>query len=135
MQVYIQRVGANGPPELLFRSPEAQNSDDWSRDGRHMLFSSQSPTNARDLWAIPVDASARTPMAVAQTGAEERNGAFSDDGAWVAYQSDETGTNEVYVRPFPDQDARGVSPRRAVSPRHISGGPTARSCTTLSRGK
>jgi hypothetical protein len=65
------------------------------------LFSSQSPTTARDVWALPVDGPDRKPFPVAQTAAEETNGKFSPDGKWVAYLSDETGHFEVFVRPFP----------------------------------
>lgn len=39
------------------------------------------------------------------TGSDERNAVFSPDGRWFAYESDASGVNEVYVRPFPDADA------------------------------
>jgi dipeptidyl aminopeptidase/acylaminoacyl peptidase len=86
---------------VLFLSKEAKNLSDWSPDGKYVLFSSQSPTTARDVWALPVDGADRKPFPVAQTVAEETNGKFSPDGKWVAYQSDETGHFEVFVRPFP----------------------------------
>src|SRR4030095_15403257 len=44
---------------------------------------------------------ASDPLPVATTAAAERNGRFSPDGNWIAYQSDEGGRNEVYVQPFP----------------------------------
>jgi len=50
-----------------------------------------------------VDGADRKPFPVAQTAAEETNGRFSPDGKWVAYQSDETGHAEIFVRRFPDQ--------------------------------
>ncbi len=40
-----------------------------------------------------------------QEGFNERNAALSPDGRWIAYQSDESGQYEIYVRPFPDVDA------------------------------
>jgi len=43
----------------------------------------------------------RKPMVVANTSSEERDGQFSPDGRWVAYQSDESGRFEIYVQPFP----------------------------------
>jgi Tol biopolymer transport system component len=43
----------------------------------------------------------RKPMAVANSPFEERNGQFSPDGRWVAYQSNITGRFEIYVQPFP----------------------------------
>ena len=84
-------------------SPGKDRESNWlpAPDGKFILFSSQSPTTARDVWALPVDGTDRKPFPVAQTAAEERNGRFSPDGRWVAYESDETGHVEVFVRPFP----------------------------------
>jgi eukaryotic-like serine/threonine-protein kinase len=101
LDLYAKVVGSSGPDEVLFLSREAKNLSDWSPDGKYLLFSSQSPTTARDVWALPVDGADRKPLPVAQTAAEETNGKISLDGKWVAYQSDETGHYEVFVRPFP----------------------------------
>jgi Tol biopolymer transport system component len=101
LDLYTKVVGSSGPDEVLFASKEAKNLDDWSPDGKYVLFSTQSPTTARDVWAVPVDGADPKPFPVAQTAAEETNGRFSPDGKWVAYQSDETGHFEVFVRPFP----------------------------------
>jgi len=101
LDLYWKVVGSSGTDEVLFASKEAKNLSDWSPDGKFILFSSQSPTTARDVWALPVDGTDRKPFPVAQTAAEERNGRFSPNGRWVAYQSDETGYDEVFVRPFP----------------------------------
>ena len=101
LDLYWKVVGSSGPDEVLFVSKEAKNLSDWSPDGKYILFSTQSPTTARDVWALPVNGDDRKPFPVAQTPAEERNGMFSPDGKWVAYESDETGHLEVFVRPFP----------------------------------
>jgi serine/threonine protein kinase/Tol biopolymer transport system component len=101
LDLYTKAVGTGGPDEVLFVSKEAKNLSDWSPDGKYVLFSSQSPTTARDVWALPVEGADRKPFPVAQTAAEETNGKFSPDGKWVAYDSDETGHREVFVRPFP----------------------------------
>jgi serine/threonine protein kinase len=101
LDLYWKVVGGSGPDEELFVSKEAKNLSDWSPDGKYILFSSQSPTTARDVWALPVDGADRKPFPVAQTAAEETSGRFSPDGKWVAYVSDETGHAEVFVRPFP----------------------------------
>lgn len=52
----------------------------------------------------------RKPFAVVQSRYEETYGQFSPDGRWITYQSNETGRNEVYVRPFP-----GPGPSTQVS--------------------
>jgi serine/threonine protein kinase len=101
LNIFAREVGSAGPDELLLESSEAKNVDDWSPDGKYVLFSSQSPTTARDLWALPVLGADHKPFAVVQTPAEESHGAFSPDGKWIAYVSDATGRAEVYVQPFP----------------------------------
>ncbi len=52
-----------------------------------------------DLWALPLDGD-RKSFPVVQTKFNERDGQFSPDGKWIAYQSDESGRWEVYVQPF-----------------------------------
>jgi hypothetical protein len=51
------------------------------------------------LWVLPRDT--RVPAVVLATPANEMWGQFSPDGRWMAYQSNETGRFEIYVRPFP----------------------------------
>jgi len=117
LDLYWKVVGSGSPDEVLFASKEAKNLTDWSPDGKFILFSSQSPTTARDVWALPVGGADRKPFPVVQTAAEERNGRLSPDGRWVTYESDETGHDEVFVRPFP-----GPGPAVRVS---TEGGQTA----------
>jgi Tol biopolymer transport system component len=101
LDLFWKAIGSSGPDEVLFMSKEAKNLSDWSPDGKYLPFSSQSSTTARDVWALPIDGPDRKPFPVAQTAAEETYGKFSPDGKWVAYQADETGHFEVFVRPFP----------------------------------
>ena len=73
---------------------------DWSRDGRYLLYKSFGIEGSQDLWALPMQGD-RTPLPVAQTTFDERDGQFSPDGRWVAYQSDRSGSFEIHVQPFP----------------------------------
>jgi hypothetical protein len=59
---------------------------------------------AGDVFALPPNTQA--PVAVANSPAAERGGRFSPNGAWIAYQSDESGRNEIYVQPFPGTSAQ-----------------------------
>ena len=95
-----QKAISAGTEEVLLESNENKNPFDWSSDGRFILYAVQSAKTARDLWALPLDG-ARKPFVVVQSEFEEVNGRFSPDGHWVAYTSNETGRNEIYVRPFP----------------------------------
>jgi Tol biopolymer transport system component len=87
------------PESLLLATPENKAPVDWSPDGRFLLFRSPGKATGFDLWALPMDGD-RKPFPVVQTDFEERDGQFSPDGKWVAYQSNESGRMEIYVQPF-----------------------------------
>jgi len=78
--------------------------NDWSRDGRFLLYSQQDPQTHADLWVLPV-AGDGTPSGTAtpfaNTAFNEEQGRFSPDTRWIAYASDESGKSEIYVQPFP----------------------------------
>lgn len=100
LDLYVKVVGSSGPDALLLASKEALNLSDWSPDGKYILYSSQNPATARDIWAVAIGGADRKSFPVVQTPAEERNGRFSPDGRWVAYNSNEAGSDDVFVRPF-----------------------------------
>jgi len=74
--------------------------EDWSPDGRAILFGVQSTTTLYDLWVKPAGAQG-APEPFQRTAANESQGRFSSDGRWVAFVSDESGQSEVYVQAFP----------------------------------
>ena len=76
-----------------------------SPDGKFLVFAQGAGAKA-DLWLLPLDGSGpATPWL--ETPANEGFGtSFSPDGRFLAYQSDETGRSEVYVRPFPRGEGR-----------------------------
>jgi hypothetical protein len=87
---------------LLFKSTDSKYVNDWSRDGRFLLYEEYSAKGRSDLWALPMDgAGERKPAPFLTTRSNERAGRFSPDGRWIAYQSDESGRPEIYVGPFP----------------------------------
>ena len=102
--LYLKAASGAGGEELLeTAAPEGVTDrlpSDWSRDGRYLLYRTQSAKTRYDLWAWPLDGS--TPSRpIAQTDADDRDGQFSPDGRWVAYESDESGRFEIYVQRFP----------------------------------
>jgi dipeptidyl aminopeptidase/acylaminoacyl peptidase len=91
-------TSGEGEQVLLHVSTDALLSD-WSRDGRFLLYFAPDPRSGTDIWVLPEDT--RVPTVFLATPANEMWGQFSPDGRWIAFQSNETGRFEIYVRPFP----------------------------------
>jgi eukaryotic-like serine/threonine-protein kinase len=73
----------------------------WSPDGKFLVYWVNDPKTRGDLWMVPLDGDHK-PVPLLQTGADESLAQVSPDGKWMAYQSDETGSPQIYVRPFPE---------------------------------
>jgi serine/threonine protein kinase/dipeptidyl aminopeptidase/acylaminoacyl peptidase len=103
----IYRRPSNGATkeEILFHSDSLKTPLDWSSDGRWLLYTERGKDTGFDLWALPDPsgpaAQERKPVPYLVTPFNEVQAKFSPDGKWVAYSSNETGTVELYVRPFP----------------------------------
>jgi eukaryotic-like serine/threonine-protein kinase len=117
IDMYIKPADGGGNDQEFMRSPIQKGPRDWSRDGRHVLYTQDSPELKEDLYARQVSDSA-APIVIAATTAREFDGRFSPDGRWVSYVSSETGTNEIYVQPFPPSGGKWqVSSGGGHSPR------------------
>jgi hypothetical protein len=92
--------------ELLLETPNKKYTQDWSKDGRFLLYSEEDPKTGRDLWALPMTGNDRKPIVVKQTASDEFNGQFSPDGRWVAYETNESGQFEIFVQPFPEPSSK-----------------------------
>jgi Tol biopolymer transport system component len=116
----VFRSSRNGPSDLFIKpangaadeqpfliTPLNKTPLDWSADGRFVLYAVLDPKTQSDLWALPVAgpsaaAEMRKPFPVVQTTFDETQGQFSPDGRWIVYTSNESGREEIYVRPFPE---------------------------------
>ncbi len=98
MDLYAKAAGG-GAERLLFRSDKRKIPTDWSRDGKFLLFQQEEPVAGWDLWALPLDGTGQ-PFPVAGSQFNEVQAVFSPDGRWVAYTSDESGQEQIYVVPF-----------------------------------
>jgi Tol biopolymer transport system component len=100
-----------GPPEekLLLHDNERKTVQDWSPDGRFLVYTRVNPQTKLDVWLLPLSDAKRTVPLLA-TAANERGARISPDGRWVAYNSDESGRSEVYIQEFPK-----LGSKRAVS--------------------
>jgi Tol biopolymer transport system component len=104
---------AGGDEELLLRSAESKHPSDWSSDGKFLLFGRGKESElAWDIWALPLSGDGK-PFPVVQSPFSETHAQFSPDGRWIVYASDESGTRELYVKPFSGgQAASSALPER-----------------------
>ena len=115
--LYVKSSGGAGQEELLLKSGESKIPDDWSHDGRFILYRVQDPKTGSDMWVLPLEGD-RKPQALLQMPFEELQGRFSPDGRWFAYTSNETGRHEVYVQGFPQSGGKWqISASGGVQPR------------------
>jgi Tol biopolymer transport system component len=92
--------GAAGE-ELLLDTPRNAFPDSVSPDGKYLIYELDGgPEKKFDLWMLPLFGD-RTPQPYLSTSFVESHAAFSPDGRWVAYTSDESGRTEVFVQSFP----------------------------------
>jgi Tol biopolymer transport system component/predicted Ser/Thr protein kinase len=120
--IYRREASGAADEELLFKSPDNESNypTSLSSDGRFLLCTKDKGIEG-DLWVLPMEGD-RKPMPFLNTDFSEFDGHFSPDMRWAAYVSDESGTNEVYVRDF-SQVSNGASfVRRGVWPVSKGGG-------------
>jgi Tol biopolymer transport system component/tRNA A-37 threonylcarbamoyl transferase component Bud32 len=103
--IYVKASNGIGEDQVLLETPNNKAIWDWSADGRFIVYEEIDPTTKRDLWALPLTGD-RKPMRLLSTPADEYAAAFSPDGRWVAYASNESGSYQVYVQGFPEPRGR-----------------------------
>jgi serine/threonine-protein kinase len=98
--MYSTPVDRSVAPERLLRSDRTQVALSISPDGQALAFTEIHPTTAEDIWIFSFTQRKARPFAV--TAASEFSPSIAPDGRWLAYHSNETGRDEVYVQRFPD---------------------------------
>ena len=104
----------SGAEETLFTEVDQPEVDDWSRDGKYLIYSRPiSGSPYRQIWSLPLEGD-RKPSLVRERGI---TGKLSPDGRWLAYVSNESGTPQVYVVPFGGGQGKWqVSANGAIQP-------------------
>jgi hypothetical protein len=104
--LYQTASGGTGTPELLVASNAYKRITDISPDGKTIIFNVglNRNTPASDIWTYSVTEKTAKPWLA--TPFNEATGKLSPDGRWIAYQSNESGRSEIYVRAFPDSDEK-----------------------------
>jgi len=97
----LYQVASNSaaPPELLLKLPGRGSVDSWSSDGKFLFYTEAGPKTS-SLRALPLSDD-RKPTPVVESAFNVRRGRISPDSRWIAYVSDETGRDEIYVQTFP----------------------------------
>lgn len=101
--IVVKAANGTGQEETLLSGGVNTWPWDWSPDGKFLLIQQTGQNTALDLMLLPVDAQQsgtgpRKLTPFAQTPFDETQGRFSPDGKWVAYVSNESGRNQVYVQ-------------------------------------
>jgi serine/threonine-protein kinase len=98
--LYRKATDGSGTEEHLWDSPNLVLPTSVSSDGKFLAFNEAAPSTGWDIWVLSLQGK-HTPQVFAQTPFDERFAHFSPDGRWVAYVSNESGRDEIYVRAFP----------------------------------
>jgi Tol biopolymer transport system component len=112
-QDIYQKPSTGGTEQLLLASDMNKIPGDWSRDGRFITYFEVNPNTGPDVSALPLMG---RPFKVVSTRFTESMAQFSPDGNWIAYNSNESGRYEVYVRPFRPEDGVRQTGSSAESP-------------------
>jgi serine/threonine-protein kinase len=108
--MFGKRSDGAGKVQVLTQSKAPQYPFSFSPDGRLAYLELGTP-GGYDLWTLPLEIDGSglkpgKPEVFLQTPYEERHPAFSPDGRWIAYSSNESGVFQVYVRAFPDKSSK-----------------------------
>jgi serine/threonine-protein kinase len=121
--IWWSRADGTGQPELILAAEPGYAQGTWSPDGTELLLRTAvlatggATPGARDIHRLRPGLDSATVPLLATSQYAEQDPRVSPDGRWLAYSSNETGRNEIFVRPFPDVEAGKVQ----VS---VSGGET-----------
>jgi serine/threonine-protein kinase len=103
--LYTKRADGSGQVERVTTSENPQYPTSWTSVGPTLPYTEFAPDNREDMWILKMDGTSE-PEPYLQTPFGESEGVFSPDGRWIAYDSEESGQMEVYVRPFPSRGGK-----------------------------
>jgi serine/threonine-protein kinase len=130
--LYWQRADGTGDAQRLTNSQHPQSAASWHPGGKILAFQETRPQTGADLMVVAIEGDELTgwkpgtPTSFLSTPAMEREPMFSPDGKWLAYQANDTGRFEIYVRPFPGpggtwliSTAGGITPTWSLTRREL----------------
>jgi Tol biopolymer transport system component len=99
--------GSDSAETRLTESENMKSTAQVSNDGQWLVYEEIDPESGTDLWRLALDGES-DPEPLVVTDYTEANGRISPDGNWLAYNSNRSGQNEVYLRPFPGPGGRST---------------------------
>jgi DNA-binding winged helix-turn-helix (wHTH) protein/Tol biopolymer transport system component len=106
LDVHVRPSNGNGHVEPLISDQSVKVLNDWSPTAQSIIYTRYDAATKLDLWHVPLSGGLGRPLL--NTAFNEAQARVSPDGRWMAYAADNSGTQEVYVRRYPELDA----PRR-----------------------
>ena len=117
--LYERKVGVVSGDSLLRQNDVPMSLSDWSRDGRYLAYAA-----GGDIWALAMFGTREPVRVTTSPSSDELDAAFSPDGRWIAYRSNESsgisrrGEGDVFVQSFPQGEfKRQVSTAGGFVPR------------------
>ena len=121
-EIYWRPADGSAEAEPLSRGEHGRVPLSWTPDGKTLVFEESHPDTGRDIWMLSLEGEA-TETPLLQTESNESGAAISPNGRWMAYASDESGQQEIYIRAFPAQGGKWqVSTEGGTLPRWNSNG-------------
>jgi hypothetical protein len=101
--IYEQAANGLGTTRLVFESTQSKSVDDWSADGRYVVYDTSGALAS--VWVLPMFGE-RKPFPFINANYMAKQAQLSPNGDYIAYSSNETGTNQVYVETFPEHKGK-----------------------------
>jgi eukaryotic-like serine/threonine-protein kinase len=97
--LYWRPADGSGSEERLIGAGNNDMPSSWSPDGKELAFTEISPATGFDIWTLPLESDHKARLLL-RTPFNESWAQFSPDGRWLAYESDESGGNQIYLQAY-----------------------------------
>ena len=110
--LFWQRADGTGEAQRLTTGPFPELAGSWHPNGKILAYHVNSPQSGNDIMILPLEGDEASgwkpgkPVVFLDSPSDELEPKFSPDGRWIAYQSNENGQPEIYVRPYPNSTGK-----------------------------